>query len=378
MVKIISLVLLGFFSAYQGAGNFTIHNTNTGGHQQESLFSTQSSPIVVQDVLFATNEDCDLYIGEEFKGTVSKKQYTYLKLAPGTYTYKVKCKLVPDELKETFTVREGEQSEVFIDLLFFIDEKKTGDVIAKPTVAEKGFAPGVTNEQKAVIKELISNMVPIKGGKFVMGNNRAPSGDELEHPVTISSFLFNKYEVTQHQWNVMMGYNPSDRKDCNTCPVENVSWEEVMKFIRKVTLASNRKFRLPTEAEWEYVAKLGGKSEIDKAGGQEEYIKSTSWYFGNSDKRTHSIGQKRANVAGIYDLLGNVSEWCSDWYGSYYYKDDDSQIDPEGPPLGKEKVFRGGSFVDYTGDRFRPSLRNKLRPTEKSKNIGFRLVLQSN
>lgn len=211
-----------------------------------------------------------------------------------------------------------------------------------------------------------------------MGNNKAPAADEVEHPVTIGNIQFGKYEVTQAQWEAVMGYNPSDNAECSSCPVENVSWEEVMKFIRKINVAGNKKFRLPTEAEWEYVAKLGGREEIEKAGGQEEYIKKTAWYFANSDKKTHPVGQKQPTVAGVYDLFGNVSEWCSDWYGSYYYKEDDNQKNPEGPPLGKEKVVRGGSILDYTGDRFRPSLRDKKIPTLRSKNIGFRLVLETN
>jgi formylglycine-generating enzyme required for sulfatase activity len=171
-----------------------------------------------------------------------------------------------------------------------------------------------------------------------------------------------------------MGNNPSANKGCSTCPVENVSWEEVMKFIKKLNVLGNEKFRLPTEAEWEYVAKYGGKEEIDKAGGPEEFIKASAWYFANSDKKTHPVGQKQANAAGIFDLFGNVSEWCSDWHSPDYFMSE-PQKNPEGPPLGKEKVVRGGSYNEYSGDRFRPSLRNKLNPTSKDKSVGFRLVM---
>jgi formylglycine-generating enzyme required for sulfatase activity len=172
-----------------------------------------------------------------------------------------------------------------------------------------------------------------------------------------------------------MGYNPSIFKNCSECPVENVSWEEVMVFVRRLNSLTNKKFRLPTEAEWEYVAKLGGKEEIEKAGGTEAYIRSAAWGFINSQQKTHPVGQKTPNTAGIYDLLGNVSEWCMDWYGAFFYKEDFTEKNPEGPPLGKEKVVRGGNYRDAVGDRFRPSFRNKANPKNKGSEIGFRLVL---
>lgn len=354
-------------------------------------YGTQQNKAAVYDVLFATNEDVELYVNDEHKGTLSKKEHLYLKLPAGDYTYRAKSKNSADEYRQPFTVKAGAENEIFIDFLYFLDERKLlqASVQSSRTSSSKA-AVGTTAKpedtsaskikeeaERIVINTLISNMVPVNGGSFVMGNNKAPAADEQEHLVTISGVQFGRYEVTQQQWEVMMGYNPSKNVGCANCPVESVSWEEVMKFIRKVNLASGKKFRLPTEAEWEYVAKMGGKAEIDAAGGQEAYIKKTAWYFANADRKTHPVGQKQPNVAGIYDLMGNVSEWCMDWYGSYYYKEDDSQKDPEGPPLGKDKVVRGGSFLDYSGDRFRPSIRDKQKPTIKLETIGFRLVLEN-
>ena len=286
---------------------------------------------------------------------------------------------------------EGKTNEIFIDLLYVVDEKaaerervKNASVVIPVVFDTKTSGtdkPDMKNAikskdpEKDVITSLTGNMVKIKGGNFIMGNNRSPLKDEVEHPVAINTIYFSKYEVTQHQWETIMGYNPSFNRNCATCPVDNVSWEEVVRFIRKLNAISSKKFRLPTEAEWEFVAKIGGKVEVDTAGGQEAYIKKTAWFFGNANKETQPVGLRQPNVAGIFDMMGNVSEWCSDWYSPVYTKEDFNQLNPEGPPLGKEKVIRGGNYKDYLGDRFRPSLRTKRIPTEKGSELGFRLVM---
>jgi formylglycine-generating enzyme required for sulfatase activity len=158
--------------------------------------------------------------------------------------------------------------------------------------------------------------------------------------------------------------------------VENISWEEAMVFVRKLNGITGRKFRLPTEAEWEYVARMGGKAEIDKAGGAEAYIRKAAWAFTNSENKTHPVGKKQPNVSGVFVLFGNVSEWCMDWYGAFFYKEDFTEKDPAGPPLGKDKVIRGGNYKDFAGDRFRPSFRNKANPKAKGSEIGLRLVME--
>lgn len=385
------LLLSGHCWPQRGAGKSKSAINNTTKTQSAS--NADASPKLLLDVLFATNEDCDLYINNELKGPVLKSSFRYLKLSAGTYTYKAVTKTTFDELTDSFTVAAGGANEFFLDLLYLVDEKKT----QRESVQNKRDAPDsslifynrkVTAMQEAdlkkriqkaaetaVINSLAANMIPVKGGVYLMGNNKAPFANEKEHPVTISPVLFSKYEVTRHQWETIMGYNPAITKDCPVCPVENVSWEDAIKFITKLNSISNKKFRLPTEAEWEYMARIGGKMEIDTSGGQEQYIKKTAWYFGNSDKRPHPVGTKKPNVAGVFDLMGNVSEWCSDWYGAYYYKEDFNQLNPKGPPLGKEKIIRGGNYKDFVGDRFRPSFRNKRNPVEKSSEVGFRLVM---
>ena len=344
------------------------------------------------DVLFATNEDCELFINGERKGQVLKSDFLILKLSEGSYQYRAVSRSTQDELVDSIRVAASGTNEFFLDLLYLIDRKNEERERARAQLA--GTVPVMTtdrvgdrqpearkmslkDEEVAVVNALLGNMVEIKGGNFIMGNSKSGSVDELEHPVTVSSLFFSKLEVTQHQWEIIMGYNPSIHRSCPTCPVENVSWEEVMKFIRKLNVISNRKFRLPTEAEWEYVCRLGGKAEVEQAGGQEEYIRKTAWYFSNADKRTHPVGIRQPNVAGVFDLMGNVSEWCLDWYSANYYKEEFNRLNPEGPPLGKEKVIRGGNYKDYAGDRFRPSFRNKKSPVEKGSELGFRLVMDA-
>lgn len=353
-----------------------------------------TTPGRLQDVLFAANDDCEISINDAPRGAVSKDEFRYLKLAPGTYRCKAKSQATGDEFTETFTVTEDGTNEVFLDVLFVVDARaeekrlKNGGSTAVVTAASTAKAPpeptpaqkravNSREAQQETVNFLISNALLMKGGNFVMGNNRAPVTDESEHVVTIGPFYFSRYEVTQYQWESVMGYNPSINKGCATCPVENVSWEDAQAFVAKLNLLSSKNFRLPTEAEWEYVAKWGGKGEIEKAGGQEALIKKTAWYFSNAASKTHPVGRRDPSAAGIYDLSGNVSEWCLDWYGPRYYKDDASRRNPSGPSSGKEKVVRGGNFKDYVGDRFRPSFRSKRPPKAKGGEVGFRVVLEA-
>ena len=389
------LLLLVFVSCFLSTSwcqsGQRVAKTTAGPATKTPVPVKKTSPAnVPPDVLFATNEDCDLYINNDRKGDLLKSNFFYLKLTPGRYHYKAISKSTKDELVDSFRVRDAGANEVFIDLLYWVDErtaerarlnvpKAAAEVVNRiDKIGDQQPEVGKLSLKDAevlVINSLLGNMAEIKGGNFVMGNSKSPIRDEVEHPVTVSSLFFSKYEVTQHQWETIMGNNPSINKGCPTCPVDNVSWEEVMRFIRKLNVMSGRKFRLPTEAEWEYVYKIGGKTEIEQAGGQEAYIKKTGWYFSNAAKKTHPVGILQPNVAGIFDLTGNVSEWCLDWYGINYYKEEFNQLNPEGPPLGKQKVIRGGNYKDFSGDRFRPSFRNKKSPVEKGSETGFRLVM---
>ena len=220
------------------------------------------------------------------------------------------------------------------------------------------------------------DMVYVKGGSFAMGataeqGSDAQSDEKPTHSVTVSDFYIGKYEVTQAQWEAIMGTNPSNWKGDNL-PVENVSWNDIQKFIKKLNAQTGKKFRLPTEAEWEYAARGGNQSKGYKYSGSNN-ISEVAWYDGNSRSKTHPVGQKAPNELGIYDMSGNVWEWCQDWYGSY---SSSSQANPTGPSSGSIRVLRGGSW--YNGARnCRVSSRCYSRPDYRYDHYGFRLVLSA-
>ena len=177
-----------------------------------------------------------------------------------------------------------------------------------------------------------------------------------------------KYEVTQKQWKAVMGNNPSNWKGDNL-PVENVSWNDVQKFIKKLNAKTGGHFRLPTEAEWEYAARGGAKSRGYKYAGSND-AGSVGWYSNNSGAKTHPVGQKKPNELGLYDMSGNVWEWCQDWKGSY---SSSAQTNPKGPSSGSYRVDRGGSWSD--GARHvRVANRDYSSPSYLLNSLGFRLV----
>ena len=225
------------------------------------------------------------------------------------------------------------------------------------------------------------SMVFVKGGTFTMGatseqGSDAESNEKPAHRVTLSDYYIGQTEVTQVLWQAVMGTNPSNRKGSNL-PVEQVSWNDCQQFITKLNQITGRKFRLPTEAEWEYAARGGSKSRGYKYSGSND-IGSVAWYDGNSGSKTHPVGQKQANELGIYDMSGNVWEWCQDWYDSGYYGQSPS-TNPCNNTTENSRVFRGGgwidgSWIDGTG-YCRVSFRGYEDPGSSFDILGLRLVL---
>ena len=190
-------------------------------------------------------------------------------------------------------------------------------------------------------------MKGVQGGEFTMGATPEQGDSTLDdekpvHRVAVSSFRIGQTEVTQALWKAVMGSNPSSFEGDNL-PVDNVSWSDCQEFIGKLNSLTGKDFRLPTEAEWEYAARGGNKSQGYKFSGSNDSDK-VAWYDGNSDNTTHEVGTKSPNELGLYDMSGNVWEWCNDWYDDY---NPDDQTNPTGPGSGSNRVYRGGAWNCY-------------------------------
>ena len=210
----------------------------------------------------------------------------------------------------------------------------------------------------------------IPAGSFEMGSTNGDANEKPVHTVKISQgFQMQTTEVTQAQWTAVMGSIPSEFKNCPQCPVENVSWEDAQQFIAKLNGQSDGyKYRLPSEAEWEYAARAGTTG--DYAGN----LDSMGWYDGNSGNKTHPVGTKQANGWGLYDMHGNVWEWCADWYDKDYYAKS-SGTDPTGAASDWFRVIRGGSWDSPAGN-LRSAYRSSITPSERYYVLGFRLLRQ--
>ena len=216
-------------------------------------------------------------------------------------------------------------------------------------------------------------MIHVEGGTFMMGANEGDSEafdrEKPTHQVTLSSYSIGETAVTQALWKAVMDNNPSRFKGADR-PVENVSWDDCQEFIRKLNEKTNRKFRLPTEAEWEFAARGGNKSKGFKYAGSNN-IDSVAWYDGNSGGETHPVAQKQPNELGLFDMSGNVYEWCQDWFGKY---SNNSQTNPTGPKGGDYRVNRGGSWFNIARN-CRTSFRSFNSPSFHFDYLGLRLAL---
>ena len=215
------------------------------------------------------------------------------------------------------------------------------------------------------------DMVLIPAREFQMGSPESEKyhqDNALQHEVTLTKpFYMGKYEVTQEQWESVMGNNPSSRTKGAKLPVTNVSWEDCQEFIKKLNEKTSGGYRLPTEAEWEYSCRAGTTTAYSYG---DNLTKSDANIDGDSIK---AVGSYRPNAFGLYDMHGNVWEWCNDWYGSLQ---DGEVTDPKGAATGSSRVLRGGSFINDVSAA-RSSLRFVGTPTFRGTDLGFRLVKTS-
>ena len=271
------------------------------------------------------------------------------------------------DYNSTLTVREGETSILTAKL----EKLKAEQTVAVPN-SETTTSVG---NQVITVDGVSFTMVRVEGGTFQMGatseqGNDAESNEKPVHQETLSPFYIGETEVTQALWEAVMGNKPSNFKGSNR-PVEQVSWDDCQEFIKNLNQKTGRKFRLPTEAEWEYAARGGKNSKGYKYSGSNN-LKDVAWFDKNSKSMIHDVKTKLANELGLYDMSGNVWEWCQDWYKSYSRG---SQTNPKGPSSGSSHLYRGGGWGRSARD-CRVSIRYLINtPDSRYGYLGLRLAL---
>lgn len=222
-------------------------------------------------------------------------------------------------------------------------------------------------------------LVWVEGGTFTMGSNDARGVDKRyestrpEHTVGVGGCYMGRYEVTQGQWRAVMGENPSHFTGSDSLPVEQVTWADAQRFVTLLSQLTGLLFRLPTEAEWEYAARGGNRADGQPyAGCDRNHLPEYAWFCVNSEGHTHPVGRLRPNVLGLYDMGGNVAEWCSDWMAPYM---EAAQKDPRGPKEGDSRVLRGGHY-NSTSPGCAVFDRGWYVPTGKTEYYGLRVAME--
>jgi formylglycine-generating enzyme required for sulfatase activity/TolB-like protein len=299
--------------------------------------------------------------------------------------------LIDVETAQVIVISKAALSSSDINSLISVTQKISKDIAGKTVAEVEAEAKAKAKEEakarekaeteakmeaikKQAFESITQNMVYVQGGTFTMGctfdqESDCDSDEKPSRRITVNSFHISKYEVTQGLWEFVMENNPSFFKGYNR-PVECVSWDDVQEFIHKLNAMTGKNYRLPTEAEWEYAARGGMQSRNYKYSGS-NIIDEVAWYYDNSGSETHSVGTKKANELGIYDMSGNVYEWCQDWYDKYSKR---TQINPQGSSNGSNRVIRGGN-VYFNENYCRVANRHRKNPNGCDNDIGFRVVL---
>ena len=351
MMKQVFLVILLVFGFVAGAQNSRMRKPKKSGVENSGKPRPKPHPKPVEaagyDVTFSCNVPSALLsIDGVPNGTASGTRF----LKTGKHNIEVTADNYVD-YSRTFAVNSSSRRvSVNLQEKYYTPNVKTF------------YANGVSFE-----------MVEVRGGTFRMGGTPEQGSvdcdDKPVHSVTLSSFYIGKTEVTQALWKAVMGSNPSEFTG-DELPVEWVSWNDCQEFVRELNALTGLNFRLPTEAEWEFACRGGNNSRGYKFSGS-NYIDNVAWYEDNSGSKTHPVATKLPNELGIYDMSGNVWEWCNDWYGGYT---SGAQYNPKGPYDGECRVFRGGGQSGLAWV-CRSSRRCDLSPVKCLKGLGLRLAL---
>ena len=317
------------------------------------------TPILGEADINSSPAMADIYIDGK---KVGQTPQTVSNLLVGQHQVRISKQGYSDH-NSTLTIREGETSILTEKL-----EKPKAEVSNSKATSSSG-------NQVISVGNVSFTMVRVDGSSFQMGATSEQGIDAMNdekpiHQVKLSSYYLGETEVTQALWEAIMGNNPSSFIGSNR-PVEKVSWDDCQEFIQKLNQKTGRRFRLPTEAEWEFAARGGSKSRRYKYSGGNN-INAVAWFTDNSNGTTHDVKTKQANELGLYDMSGNVWEWCQDWYKSY---SSDSQTNPTGPLSGSSHLFRGGSWSRSARD-CRVSIRYFIKtPDSRYNYLGLRLAL---
>ncbi len=350
-----------------------------------------------------SNLDCLMYVDEEERSNLTANKLEKIPLRPGEYMLKFESvENMADYIEEEFTMPDKDKLKS-VDLLQVKrerEQREREEIERKErekqekerkereererTERERKEKERKEREERErkereergefEVKNVKFKMVYVEGGTFLMGATEEQGSDAYDderptHKVTLSDYYLGETVVTQKLWKAVIENNPSYWEGDNL-PVEQVSWNDAQDFIVKLNKITGQNFRLPTEAEWEFAARGGNQSKGYRYSGSNN-IDEVAWYNSNSGNKTHPVKGKNVNELGLYDMSGNVLEWCNGWFGSY---SSDAQINPNGPVEGSHCVLRGGGWSHKAGD-CRVSFRSGGEPLSKYNFVGFRLVM---
>ena len=315
----------------------------------------------IKYVLLATSLTLASIVGQTYKNVRAKQDGLSI-----TVQYDMAGKLYRgDQVSLTYSLDNGKSYSVI--------NNAEGDIGANVLPGKNNEINWLLIDKDFIIGKIINfrlvtvpeGMVYVDGGRFTRMGIDDKKKEKTEHSIVLGSFLMDETEVTQREYRHVMGKYASDYTGCMECPVENVSWFDAVAYARKIGK------RLPTEAEWEYAARGGIKGESGHSYSGSNKIDDVAWYLANTESK-QPVGKKKPNAIGLYDMSGNVWEWCADWYHNDYFQIADTN-NPQGPEYGTEKVVRGGSW--FSNDVFcNVSRRYKLKPDYRDTNFGFRCV----